>query len=173
MKIAEKNKVDPKYRLTGIPTVIQSSVRTFSAGEFATDTIKNLNPNAIHIGHNTGGGGNMTFGTFTDEEMDNKDLSSTEKAKLVATSFKNGYVDEEIGEKIYDSIMKKIKDGSINDKMTLAEVIKITHKAAFDASGDGHVKVEENPSMPGCIISGVPQVKSDRVVVDPKTRYLS
>jgi hypothetical protein len=165
-----ENKVDPKYRLTGIPTVVQTSVRTFSAGEFTADTIKNLNPDSVHIGHNTGGGANQTFGAFDADEWENADKSSTEKAKIVAKSFRNAYWNEEQGKQIEDEILKKIDSGEINDKMSLEEVCKATQDVGRKITGDGHIVVHENEEKPGSILSGVPQVKSDRVVVDPKTR---
>lgn len=165
-----ENKVDAKYRLTGIPTVVQTSVRTFSAGEFASDTIKNLNPNVVHIGHNTGGGANQTFGGVNDDEWDNKDRSSTDKAKITARAFKNAYWDEEGGKKIHDAIMKKIEDGEITDKSSLEDVCKITKATAFAVTGDAHINVTEDEDRPGSIFPAVPQVKSDRIKVDPKTK---
>lgn len=164
-----KNKVDAKYRLTGIPTVVQTSIRTFSAGEFTTDTVKNLNPNVVHIGHNTGGGSNQTFGAYEDDEWDNKDKSSIEKAKIVARAYKNAYWDEKGGQKIHDDIMKKIESGEINDKLSMKDVAKITKETAFKATGDAHIDVSEDPERPGSVFAAVPQVKSDRVVTDKKT----
>jgi len=162
-----KNKVDSKYRLTGIPTVLQTSIKTFSAGEFATDTIKNLNPNVVHIGNNSGGGANQTYPGYGPGEENNKDKSSIEKAKIVANSFRYAYVDEKKGEAVYNKIMDDIKSGKITDKMSVDKLAEHTAKAAKDITKDAHIQVVNND---GNIMPMVPQIKSDRVVVDPKTR---
>jgi len=165
-----ENKVESKYRLSGIPTVVQTSVRTFSAGEFATDSVKNLNPNVVHIGHNTGGGANQTGGAYEADEWDNKDRSSTDKAKIVARAFKNGYWDEKKGKDIHDAIMKQIDSGEINDKLSMEDICKVTKKTAIAETGDAHIDVTEDEDRPGSVFAAVPQVKSDRVKVDPKTK---
>jgi hypothetical protein len=172
-----KNTVESKYRLTGIPTVLQTSTKTFSAGEFASDTIKNLNPNVVHIGTNSGGGANQTFGGLPpdgyDEDgvmyWDNAKKSGTERAKLVAKAFKDTYHDAKVGENIHDEIIKQIESGKIKDDMDSDKLTEILKPVAVEASGgDNHVNMVVEPN--GSIFPLVPQVKSDRVIVDPKTR---
>jgi len=162
-----KNKVDAKYRLSGIPTVVQTSVRTFSAGEFTTDTIKNLNPNAVHVGHNSGGGANQTFDALLGDEKNNKDKSTIEKAKLSANAYKFAYWNEEDGKKIHDAILAKIKSGEINDKMDAEKLSEVVTETGRTVTGDDHIECHVND---GNIDPMVPQVKSDRTKVDPKTK---
>lgn len=162
-----KNKVDTKYRLSGIPTVVQTSVRTFSAGEFTTDTIKNLNPNAVHVGHNSGGGANQTFDALLGDEKNNKDKSTVEKAKLSANAYKFAYWNEEDGKKIHDEILAKIKSGEINDKMDTEKLSEVVTETGRTVTGDDHIECHVND---GNIDPMVPQVKSDRTKVDPKTK---
>ena len=162
-----ENKVDAKYRFGNVPVVVQTSIRTFSAGEFASDTIKNLHPNAVHLGHNTGGGANQTFEGLVDDEKNNKDKSSTEKAKLAAKAYKLAYWNEEDGKKIHDAILAKIKSGDINDDMDVDKVAEIVQQAGRDTVGDDHIECQTDN---GNIAPMVPQVKSDRVIVDPKTK---
>jgi hypothetical protein len=171
-----KNLIDKKYRLSGIPTVIQTSTKTFSAGEFATDTIKNLNPDTVHLGSNSGGGANQTFGGTPPDKYDEKgnpvwdNVSKTgkEKAEIVAKAFKDTFHDQQRGQEVYDEIMAKVKSGDIKDDMDSQKVADITKDIAIKITKDNHanVHIESN----GSVFPLVPQVKSDRVVVDPKTR---
>jgi hypothetical protein len=163
-----KNQVDAKYRLTNIPTVLETSVKTFSAGEFATDTIKNLNPNAMHIGNNSGGGANQTWSGLGMDEFDNVNKSSTEKAKMIANAFKNAYHDEEQGKQVHDKIIKQLESGEITDKTSTEDMIKVAKDSAFGITKDAHVDISILDD--GNMHVGVPQIRSDRVVVDPKTR---
>ena len=168
MPNSRKNQVDSKYRLTGIPTVLETSVKTFSAGEFATDTIKNLNPNVMHIGNNSGGGANQTWSGLGMDEFNNVNKSSTEKAKMVANAFKNAYHDEEQGKQVHEKIMKQLESGEITDKTSAEDMIKIAKDSAFGITKDAHVDISILDD--GNMHVGVPQIRSDRVVVDPKTR---
>jgi len=171
-----KNLTDKKYRLSGIPTVIQSSTKTFSAGEFAADTIKNLNPNAVMIGSNSGGGANQTSGgappdSYTKDGTavwDNVNKTGKEKAEIVAKAFKDTFHDQKKGQEVYDEIMAKVKSGDIKDDMNSQKVADITKEVAIRITKDNHssVHIEAN----GSVFPLVPQVKSDRVKVDPKTR---
>lgn len=170
-----KNEVDSKYRLTGIPTVLQTSTRTFSAGEFASDTIKNLNTNVTHIGTNTGGGANQTSGGLAPDRYNEKgepvwengNKSPIEQAKLIAKGFKDSYHEVEGGQKIHDAILGLVKDGKITDKMSREEMVKACKENAIATSKDNHVDIEIMND--GSVFPLVPQVRSDRVVIDRKT----
>lgn len=171
-----KNLLDKKYRLSGIPTVIQTSTKTFSAGEFATDTIKNLNPDTVHLGSNSGGGANQTFGGMPPDRYDenggavwdNVKKPGKEKAELIAKAFRDCFYDQKKGQEVYDEIMAKVKSGDIKDDMDSTKVADITKEVAIRITKDNHANV--NIEKDGSVFPLVPQVKSDRVIVDPKTR---
>lgn len=163
-----KSALKKEDKFLDIPVVVQTSSKTFSAGEFLSDTVKNLNPNTIQIGNNSGGGANQTFmGTTIQQFEDSPKLTQTQNAKNAADGFRYAFHDAEQGKSIYAAILNKINTGAINDKMSMEDMAKVVQDTAFEIAKDPHIdsKVED-----GKYFVGVPQVRSDRVVVDKKTK---
>ena len=159
-----KSTLDDKDKLLDMPVVTLTSQRTFSGGEFITDTIKNLNPNAVHIGHNTGGGANQFGPSYLD---DNKDKKPVEIAKELAERIEEGYVDKEKAKKYKESINKLIKDGKIDDKMSKEKLVDIMDKEGAKIMNDAHFGIMLDEDK---VDAQIPYMKSDRVVTDPKTK---
>ena len=167
-----KSKLKKEDKFTDIPVVVQTSAKTFSAGEFLSDSVKNLNPNAVQIGNNTGGGANQTYDGLTPEQSEQSDkLTPTQNAKNVADAYRYVYQNEETGKRIWEAIMSKINKGEINDKMSMKDMAKAAQDIAFETSKDPHVEVTtyEKDGKEKLFV-GVPQVRSDRVIVDRKTK---
>lgn len=168
IKNVYKSTLNKEDKFLDIPVVVQTSSKTFSAGEFLSDTVKNLNPNTIQIGNNSGGGANQTFmGTTQQQFEDSPKLTATQNAKNAADGFRYAFHNAEQGKSIYAAILTKIDDGDINDKMSMEEMAKAVQDTAFGIAKDPHIdsKIED-----GKYFVGVPQVRSDRVVVDNKTK---
>jgi hypothetical protein len=168
-----KSNLKPEDKFTDVPVVLQTSIRTFSAGEFLSDSVKNLNPNVVHIGDNSGGGANQTFsGLLEKQRADSPKLSNVQNAKNAAEAFKYAYQDENMGRLVYEKISDKIKKGEINDDMSKEDMAKIVKKEAIKITNDPHIdtSVYENDNGEKEFDVYVPQIRSDRVIVDPKTR---
>jgi hypothetical protein len=161
-----KSTLDDKDKLLDMPVVTLTSQRTFSGGEFITDTIKNLNPNAVHIGHNSGGGSNQIGPSYLDN---NKDKKPTEIVKDLTNRIEEGYVDKEKAKKYKEALEKLVKDGKITDNMPKEEVAKIMSEEGNKVLKDFHFSAYYDPES-GMLDATIPYMKSDRVVTDPKTK---
>lgn len=176
-----KNMVSKEDRLTDIPIVLQTSVRTFSSGEFASETLKNINPNVIHIGHNSGGGGNRTALGTDQKEWNNFDKSRVEQAQLAADAFATSYADADQGKEVKKQIDEWVKSQGPDkiDKMSGKDLAAELKKKIKAVTNDDHVEINflnkpegEGKDMQHGIQVLVPQVGAARALRDPITKEL-
>jgi len=176
-----KNMVPKKDRLTDIPVVLQTSIRTFSSGEFCSETLKNINPNVMHIGTNSGGGGNRTALGTDQKDWNNFDKSRVEQAELTAKSFAESYAEADQGKEVEKQIKKWIKEEGADkiNKMSGADLAKNLKEKIKAITNDDHVEINfldkpegEGKDMQHGMQILVPQVGAARALRDPKTKAL-
>lgn len=160
-----KGKLDKKDKFLDMPVVTLTSQRTFSGGEFITDTVKNLNPNAVHIGHNTGGGANKIGPSYLGK---NADKNAVEVAKSLTARIEEGYVDKIKAKRYTEAINGLIKSGKINDKTSREELANQMNSVGDRIMNDAHFSVYADDE--GNVDADIPYMKGDRVVTDPKTK---
>ena len=176
-----QNMVPKKDRLTDIPVVLQTSIRTFSSGEYCSETLKNINPNVMHIGTNSGGGGNRTALGTDQKDWNNFDKSRVEQAELTAKSFAESYAEADQGKEVEEQIKKWIKEEGAEkiNKMSGKDLAKTLKEKIKSITNDDHVEInfldkpegEGKDTQHGMQIL-VPQVGAARALRDPKTKEL-
>ena len=176
-----QNMVPKKDRLTDIPVVLQTSIRTFSSGEYCSETLKNINPNVMHIGTNSGGGGNRTALGTDQKDWNNFDKSRVEQAELTAKSFAESYAEADQGKEVEEQIKKWIKEEGPEkiNKMSGKDLAKTLKEKIKSITNDDHVEINfldkpegEGKDMQHGMQILVPQVGAARALRDPKTKEL-